>query len=398
MTLKRVVLVLIVLALAGGGALYWRGNKEEESQGYVTAKVDRGRVAEIVTATGIINALATVQVGTYASGRIIAIDVDFNSPVHKGQRVAKIDPAPLQVKVQRAEANLANARASMRKAVADLNLKRLAIDRSRELRAKDFISQNDLDTAVSNHEQAKAQLALTEAQIQQAEADLRDARINLDYTDIISPVDGVVVSRNVDVGQTVAASFQTPTLFQIAQDLSEMQVITSVSESDIAGLRPDQPATFTVDAFPGRTFQGVVVQVRNAPVTVQNVVTYNVVINVDNHDLLLKPGMTATVAITTAAADSALRVPVRALGFDPTRKSGSGTPGPTATAASGEGVWRLTASGDVERVPVKLGLRDENFVEVTSGDLREGDDVAIALKKGRAKKEAAPLLGMPRMR
>lgn len=402
MTLKRAILLVLLLAVAAGAYAYWQREGDELEEGYLTATVDRGTVAEVVTATGTVNALATVQVGTYVSGPIIAIDVDFNSPVKMGQRVAKIDPAQFQVKVMRAEANLANARAGVEKARADLELKRLTLDRFRELRGRDFISQNDLDTARSNYDQAQAQVRLSEAGVRQAEADLRDAQINLGYTDIVAPVDGVVVSRSVDVGQTVAASFQTPTLFQIAQDLSQMQVITSVSESDIAALRDGQTASFTVDAFPGRPFAGKVTQVRNAPITVQNVVTYEVVVEVDNRDLLLKPGMTANVSITTARLDNTLRVPLRAIGFDPERaRNRDATPGADAAAsapARGTAVWRLQTDGTVERVPVETGLRDENFAAVLSGELKEGDPIAIGLKKAREREQAAPLLGVPRMR
>ena len=283
----------------------------------MTETLDRGAVTSTVIATGVVNPVTTVQVGTYVSGPIIAIDVDFNSQVRKGQRVAKIDPAPFQVKVRSAEANLANARAKVVKSRADLDLKRLTFERNGELRGKDLIAQNDLDTAKSNYDQAVAQLALDAAAVKQAEASLEEARISLNYTDISSPVDGVVVSRNVDVGQTVAASFQTPTLFLIAQDLTHMQVDANVSESDIGTMRDGQSAAFSVDAFPGREFVGKVVQVRNAPVTVQNVVTYDVVVAVDNPDLELKPGMTATVTITTGHRDDALRVPMRALSFKP---------------------------------------------------------------------------------
>src|SRR5215468_5784137 len=313
----RLGLILLLLAGLTGGYLTWQRSGREDEGGYVTATVARGAVTATVTATGTVNPVTTVQVGTYVSGPIIAIDVDYNSSVTKGQRVAKIDPAPFAVKVQSADANLANARAKVIKSRADLVLKKLTLERNRELRGKDLVAQNDVDTALSNYDQAVAQLALDEAAVKQAEASLQEARINLNYTDIRSPVDGVVVSRNVDVGQTVAASFQTPTLFQIAQDLTKMQVDASVSESDIGAVRDGQPTVFTVDAFPGREFRGVVVQVRNAPVTVQNVVTYDVVIAVDNPELALKPGMTAAVTVTTGERNDVLRVPLRALSFNP---------------------------------------------------------------------------------
>jgi HlyD family secretion protein len=342
-----------------------------------------------------------VQVGTYVSGPIIALDVDFNSTVTKGQRVAKIDPASFQVKVLGAEANLANARARVEKSRADLALKRLTAERFRELREKDFISQNDLDTARSSFDQARAQLALDQAAVQQSNAELQESRINLAYTDINSPVDGVVVSRNVDVGQTVAASFQTPTLFEIAQDLTKMQVDANVSESDIGAVKQGQGATFAVDAYPGREFSGAVVQVRNAPITVQNVVTYDVVIAVDNPTLELKPGMTATVTIVAARRENAANVPTRALNFHPPHSGDGAKPdGTKKPSADGEqAVWRL-AGDDLERVEVTTGLRDEQFAEVVSGALRDGDRVAVALRRDTQQQRQAPPMipGMPRMR
>jgi HlyD family secretion protein len=396
--MKRAALLgaALLLVVAVAAYAYWAHTAERDEGGYVTATVERGPLTETVIATGTVNPVTTVQVGTYVSGPIIALDVDYNSPVHKGQRVAKIDPAPFQVKVQRADANLANARAKVEKSRADLDLKRLTLERNRELRARDFISQNDVDTAKSNYDQAVAQLALDKAGIQQAQADLDEARINLAYTDITSPVDGVVVSRSVDVGQTVAASFQTPTLFQIAQDLTKMQVDTSVSESDIGSVAKGQAATFTVDAYPGRQFTGRVVQVRSAPVTVQNVVTYDVVVAVENQDLSLKPGMTATVTITTAHVDEALRVPLRALTFNPEQGTGE-TDGDHAhpTPDDGDSVWKLLPTGRIERVAIRTGLRDEIHVAVTGGDLTVGDEVAVALaQSGRKKGMRIP--GVPR--
>jgi len=352
---------------------------------YLTEPVESGSIVATVTATGILNPVTTVQVGTYVSGPIQAIDVDFNSPVKKGQRVARIDPAPFLVKVRKADANLANARARVEKSRADLQLKKLTLERNRPLAAAGTISQIELDTAVSNYEQARAQLLLDEAAVRQAEAELEEARINLGYTDITSPVDGIVVARNVDVGQTVAASFQTPTLFLIAEDLTKMQVNAAVSESDIGTVATGQPATFLVDAYPGRTFQGAVTQVRNAPTTVQNVVTYDVVIRVENPDLALKPGMTANVTITTARRDEAIKIPQRALRFEPEERAAA-----AATLRPAERpprkdepphVWVLDLSGELRRVEVKTGLADDRHVELLSGELRPGELLAVGLKR-----------------
>ena len=356
---------------------------------YVTTAVDRGPIEQTVNATGTVNPVSTVQVGTYVSGPIQAIDVNFNSPVKKGQRVAKIDPAPFAVKVREAEASLKNAQAKVVGDRADTRLKKLLLERNRTLLARNLVAQNDLDTAETANEQASAQLALDQAGVAQAEASLEEAQVNLRYTDILSPVDGVVVSRNVDVGQTVAASFQTPTLFLIAQDLTKMQVDTNVSESDVGRVREEQPATFTVDAYPGQPFPGRVAQVRNAPIIVQNVVTYDVVVAVDNSGLELKPGMTANVSITTAKRDQALRIPVRALRFRPD-EAGAAAPGAKPKESA---VYVLAPDGALRRVEVQAGVRDNQHVEVLGGDLHEGDRVVVGLR--RESTEAAPAARPP---
>jgi HlyD family secretion protein len=376
------------LALAAATWALLRSGERAAAARYVTEVVDRGPITSTVTASGVVEPVVTVQVGTYVSGPILALYADFNSPVARGQIVAKIDPAPFEVKVRQAEAELANARAGAEKARADLARKELGLRRSRELRGGDFLSQDALDAAVSDEAQAKAQLALQEAGVRKAEAALEEARVQLGYTDIRSPVDGVVISRNVDVGQTVAASFQTPTLFQIAEDLAKMRVRASVSESDIGGVAEGQAASFGVDAWPGRRFEGRVVQVRNAPVSILNVVTYDVVIEVDNASLALKPGMTATVAITTAHRDDALRVPLRALRFRPETP-----PGAVAAAApseDGAAAFRLGAGGALERVALRTGVRDERFAEVLGSDLAAGDAVAVAYERSAEPVSPAP--------
>jgi HlyD family secretion protein len=377
--------LVLVLGLLGYRHLH---SGAEDAARWVTAPADRGPINQTVTATGTVNPVKTVQVGTYVSGPIIAIDVDFNSPVKKAARVAKIDPAPFAVKVREAEANLLNAQAKVQKDRADLTLKKLLLDRNQVLLSRDLIAQNDLDTAKSNYDQAVAQLALDDAAVAQAQANLDEAQVNLGYTDILSPVDGVVVSRNVDVGQTVAASFQTPTLFLIAEDLTKMQVDTNVSESDVGRVREGQPATFTVDAYAGMPFRGAVAQVRNAPITVQNVVTYDVVIAVDNASLDLKPGMTANVSVTTAHRDQVLRVPVRALRFHPegvraaaAEPKGRG-PGSTVYVAGPDGTSRAVA--------IKPGIRDNQYAEVLEGDLHDGDHVIVGLRRETSETPARP--------
>jgi HlyD family secretion protein len=380
----------VALAAALAAAVGWGlfgGNGRAAAPAFVTESADRGPITVTVTATGVVEPLRTVQVGTYVSGPILALYADFNSAVTEGQLVAKIDPASFEVKVRQAEANLRNARAKAEKARADLVLKKLSLDRARELNRRELLAQDELDSAESNEAQARAQLSLEEAGIAQSQAALEEARIQLGYTDIRSPVDGVVISRNVDVGQTVAASFQTPTLFEIAEDLAKMRVRASVSESDIGGLAEGQPASFGVDAWPGRSFAGRVVQVRSAPVSIQNVVTYDVLVEVDNSSLELKPGMTATVAITTAKREDALRVPLRALRFRPEEENGRAPEQGDAPAA-----FVVEAGGALRRVGLRTGLRDERFAEVLEGALAPGDPLAVAYLRSD---EAAPAATSP---
>jgi HlyD family secretion protein len=375
----------LALALAAGAAyllVTWT-HRGERAPHFVTAPVDRGAIHSTVTATGTVNPLVTVQVGTYASGPIQAIFADFNTPVQKGQLLAKIDPRPFQVKVDGATAELANAQAQLVKGKADSALKARTLARARALRAQGIVAESDLDLAVSEDRQARAQVTLDEAQVSSAEAKLREAEVNLAYTDIVSPVDGVVVSRNVDVGQTVAATFQTPTLFLVAEDLTKMQVLASVSESDIGSVALDQDVSFTVDAYPATTFHGRVGQVRNAPVAVQNVVTYDVVVLVDNADLRLKPGMTANVAVTTATRLDALRVHTSALRFRPPAPAAADGAAAAADRHESTRVYVLDGHGGPQAVTVSTGIADDRFTEVTAG-LREGDAVIIGLRRDEA--------------
>jgi len=391
---KLAAVALLGAALAGAGWLAFGRAGGSAEPSYVTEAVDRGPLAAHVTATGVVEPLATVLVGTYVSGPIQALYADFNSVVKRGQLVAKIDPAPFEVRVRQAEANLANARAKREKARADLARKQASLARSRELHARAFLSEDGLELAVSEDAQARAQLTLEQAGIAQAEAALEEARIQLRYTDIVSPVDGIVISRRVDVGQTVAASFQTPTLFEIAEDLSRMRVRTSVSEADIGGVAEGQAARFGVDAWPGRRFEGSVVQVRSAPVTLQNVVTYDVVIEVANPAGELKPGMTASVEITTAQREDALRVPLRALRFRP---EGEAPAAGTATAPDTASAYVLDGGGALRRIELRTGIRDERFAEVVAGELAAGDPVVVAYQRsGEPEAPAARSPFLPR--
>jgi HlyD family secretion protein len=370
-----VILGLLVLAAYVGTGWLRRGSERPR---FVTAPVDRGPITSTVTATGTVNPVVSVQVGTYVSGPIQALYADYNTRVTRGQLLAKIDPRPFQVKVDGARADLTNARAQLEKSRADAALKAANLTRARQLAREGIVSQSDLDLAESDAQQTRAQVALDDARVVSAEAKLQEAQVSLDYTDIVSPVDGVVVSRSVAVGQTVAASFQTPTLFLVAGDLARMEVIASVSESDIGAVAAGQEVTFTVDAYPSRTFHGRVGAVRNAPVTIQNVVTYEVVVTADNSDLSLRPGMTANVVVTTASKPAVLRVATSALRFKPPADGHADT-GAAAAAEKGTGqrVWMLDGTGSPHPVGVTTGVQDERYTEIITG-LSEGDRVIVA--------------------
>jgi HlyD family secretion protein len=366
--MDRRIMVGAAAGLVGLAALVgWCGRSEPAE--YVTAPVAQADLARWIVATGAVNPVVTVQVGTYVSGVITKISCDFNTQVSAGQLCAKIDPRPYQQAVAEAKANLSTAQAQLRKDQAGLSLARTNYERDKGLLAQGAVSQEDLDSDKSLYDQAVAQVRLDQASIEQRQAALEAAQVDLDYTDIISPVNGTVVSRNVDVGQTVAASFQTPTLFLIAQDLTQMQVDTNVSESDVGEARVGQRATFTVESYPDRTFEGKVVQVRQAPITVQNVVTYNVVIGVDNRELLLFPGMTANAKILVAERKDVKSVPGQALRFEPSGVSGDGN-------GDAQRVFVLRG-GEPVAVPVSTGLDDGNRIEITGGELAEGDAVIV---------------------
>ncbi len=365
----------IVLALIVIGFVSW--GRQGQNHRYRTEKVSRGDVTATVTATGTVNAVTTVLVGTQVSGTIKHLYADFNSPVKKNQPVARIDPATFEAQVEQARANLMQAKANLEKAEATLLDTKRTMDRNRQLFAKDLISRSDLDTSETNYEGAKAQVAASKAQIAQAAAALKSAQTNLGYTWIRSPVDGIVVSRNVDIGQTVAASFQTPTLFTIAQDLTKMQIDANVAEADIGKIKVGQEVDFSVDAYADITFKGRVSEIRNAPTTIQNVVTYDVVIKVDNSDLKLKPGMTANVSIVISSKKGVLKVPNAALRFRPSA-GGKGAP-----QQKGPGVWVL-AEGKPAWVKIGIGISDGNYSEVVAGDLKEGQELILEdLSKGK---------------
>ena len=332
-----------------------------------------------VTASGSVNPVTTIQVGTYVSGAIQQLYCDYNTVVRKGQLCAKIDPRPYQIVVEQDRANLATARAQLGKDQTNLTYAKLTFDRTVDLRAQGIVSQDALDTAKNAYDQAMSQIELDRSGVDQHQAALSAAEINLAYTNITSPVSGTVISRSVTMGQTVAASFQTPTLFLIATDLTQMQVDANVSESDIGGIKDGNDATFTVEAFPKHVFAGRVTQVRQAPQSVQNVVTYDVVISVPNPDLLLKPGMTATIRVVVDRKGGVLRVPGAALRYSPGGRPAGATPQ----------VWVLR-NGAPTAVPVTVGLDDDTFAEVAQGALKAGDEVITAEQTNAGSKSGRP--------
>jgi HlyD family secretion protein len=411
---RKAILIVGVLAvaIAIGGYVYFGGERKIPIR-YKTAPVERGSLVSAVTATGTINPVVSVQVGSQVTGKIESLHADFNSVVKAGEVVARIDPSIYQARRDQAGATLANTIAAKAKASTELAQRKRELDRAKSLLDQQFVSQNDVDVAVTAYQGALAQLDVAEAQVQQAKAQLDAAALDLKYTVIRSPVNGIVIARNVEVGQTVTAGFQTPTLFLIALDLIHMQVDTNVSEADIGGVAPGKPAAFTVDAYPGEQFRGMVRQVRNSPISIQNVVTYDVVVEVDNRDLRLRPGMTANVSIIVAQIDAALKIPNPALRFVPpkvARKTAglpeAGDPAAgSATAVSqskpsrpagqpgaAKVVWKEGASGDPEGVPLQLGISDGTFTEVLGGDLKEGDPVIVGIEapKGERKPESLP--------
>jgi HlyD family secretion protein len=398
--MRRTVLIsaVLIVGLAIGGYVFFNGERKAPVR-YRMAPVERGAVISIVTATGTINPVVSVQVGTQVSGMIKSLHADFNSVVKAGDIVATIDPEPFKARRDQAVSNLEMAKANVARARTEQAQRRRELERAKSLIAQQYVSQNDLDVALTNAQGADAQVNVSLAQVKQAEAALNAADLDLKYTTIRSPVNGVVVARNIEVGQTVAASFSTPNLFLIALDLTKMQVDTNVSESDIGGITEGKEATFTVDAYPGVPFSGTIRQVRLSPINVQNVVTYNVVVGVDNKDLRLKPGMTANVSIVVAQRDEVLKVPNAALRFVPPkseqnesrRKEGmqaKAERGVRAIPADGTGaasrtIWKQDDSGELVSVAVQAGISDGSWTEIVSGTVAEGDEVIVGIEQSR---------------
>ena len=441
--------VLVIALAAVGGFTFYNSSKKVD---YLTAKVERGDIDAVISSTGTVNAVINVQVGSQVSGNILELHADFNSKVKAGELVAVIDPAPFQAKVDQAKAGLdsakaavVNARASLKKADADIananaNIANQAanivkaksavtdakakLDRRVPLFQQGIIAKEDLDTAQATYDQAVALLNAANAQmtaaqdslesskaqrdvvqtqidtanasVMQQQANLEQAQLDLSHTRIISPVDGTVIARNMDVGQTVAASFSAPTIFNIAKDLTKMEVDANIDESDVGRVKLEQPVTFTVDAFPGQIFRATVTQIRESPTNVSNVITYVVVIRFDNSDLKLFPGMTANVRILTDRQTDVLKMPNAALRFRPpdvpanadkNKGGGRGGFGGGQNQAKGRGgaiglqtVYVLGPDGKPIPQRVRLGTGDGNFVSVLSDNIKEGDTVITGIQ------------------
>ncbi|MBI5921893.1 MAG: efflux RND transporter periplasmic adaptor subunit [Betaproteobacteria bacterium] len=389
---NKYVLIFAVLLIAGSGYYFWESSRTQNNEArYRTQIVERGDLTQLASANGTLNPVVLVNVGTQVSGTVKKWYADFNDHVKEGQKLLELDPALYAAQVQQTSASLANVRSQLKLAEANAA-------RARELFRQEYISRQELDTSVQALEAARAQVALVSAQLQKDNT-------NLGYSVIRSPVSGVVVSREVDIGQTVAASFQTPTLFKIAQDLSKMQIDSSFAEADVGNIKVGQSVNFRVDAFPNRSFRGSVKQVRLNPTTQQNVVTYDVVIAVDNPDQSLMPGMTAYVNIVVAQRKNVLLVPNAALRFRPAealRPSDKGTSGdkPQESRKEGRGKDKgdstptgtvyLLDNGQLKPVKVSVGITDNRRTEVTGGDLAEGAAVVVEDRQPPAKTGGPP--------
>lgn len=387
---NKYTMILAVLLIAGGGYYFWDNSRAQSSEArYRTLTVERGDLTQLASANGTLNPVVLVNVGTQVSGTVKKWYADFNDHVKEGQKLLELDPALYAAQVKQSSASLASVRSQLKLAEANAA-------RARELFRQEYISRQELDTSVQALEAARAQVALVSAQL------LKDTT-NLGYSVIRSPVSGVVVSREVDIGQTVAASFQTPTLFKIAQDLSKMQIDSSFAEADVGNIKVGQPVSFRVDAFPNRSFRGAVRQVRLNPTTQQNVVTYDVVIAVDNPDQALMPGMTAYVNIVVAQRKGVLLVPNAALRFRPAdapprsadkpqdgRKEGRGKDKGDKGEVAPSGTVYLLDNGQIKPVRVVVGITDNRRTEVTGGDLAEGAAVVVEDRQPPAKTGGPP--------
>lgn len=349
--LSRLLPVIVVLALAAAAFWWWKGRDAGSEQRYRTAAVERGDIRVAISATGTLSALSTVDVGSEVSGKVTQVLVDYNDHVTRGQVIARIDPDTFRTQIAQGDAAIASARAALANAQAALRNAEADYARKRDLAQRRLVAKSDLDLAQAQRDQARAQVAQNEAQIRQQQANTENAHLNLERSVIRSPVDGVVLTRAVEPGQTVAASLQAPVLFKIAEDLSRMEILLAVDESDIGQVRPGLPVSFTVDAFPDRRFRGEVRQVRLSATNTNNVVTYPVVVSVDNADQALLPGLTANAEIEVSRRDDVLKVPNAALRFKPTGEAAAAAAPDAAAGQRGGGM-----NDDLPKIAASLKL------------------------------------------
>jgi HlyD family secretion protein len=419
-------LLFVTGLVVGGGLWAWKRANSSTPVTFRTVRVDRGSVEATVTATGALNAVVTVQVGSQVSGIIQKLGADFNSQVKEGQVIAQIDPTRFKANLAQAEAALKSAEAALVRADVNVRQAKIELDRTKPLADKGVIGVAELDAARSKYDQAVAERAAAAAQVGQSRASVGVARVDLEHTTIRAPISGTVLQRSVDVGQTVAASLQAPVLFTIAQDLSRMEVHAAIDEADVGKLRESQEATFTVDAYPGETFKGTIFQIRSQPTVTQNVVTYDAILRVDNKDGKLRPGMTASVRAVSQRHEGVLRIPNSALRFRPGTDliekgqggagggggegqalaarpgrpgGGEGKPGGGGEGKPGGGRWAKAYEARGEKVAAvrfRPGIADDEYTEILAGNLHEGDEVVIEATGGNL--PAAPTPGGNRSR
>ncbi len=372
--MKKYIIVAVAIILALGISLTVFKNSGVK---YITKEITTESITQYVEASGTIKPINTIEVGTQVSGTVASIYVDYNSVVKKGDLLAELDPSLFQANVDQSTAKLNNAQATLAKASSTLNYKRNNYQRYQHLYEKNYVSKDEVELALSNYQQAQAEVSAANAEVSAARATLDNNLTNLRYSKIVSPVDGTVISRAVDVGQTVAASFNTPTLFEVAEDLTQMQIETSVSEADIGKVKVGQKAYYTLDGYQDRKFEGEVTQVRLASTTTNNVVTYAVIISVDNSEGLVIPGMSANVSIITNKVNDALCVPLQALKF---------TPETNGQKYEKQGIWIQTKNG-LKRYDIELGASDDNRTQVISGEIKAGDKVVVSSTGGKKKSQ-----------
>lgn len=364
---KRYIIILSVITLLIISIFIFCKKGEK----YVTKPIETSTITQVVEASGTIKPINTITVGTQVSGTVAKIYADYNSVVKKGDLLAELDPSLFQANVDQSTAKLNNAKATYSKAASMLNYKRNNYQRYKHLYEKNYVSKDEVELALANYLQAQAEVSAASAEVSAAQASLNNNLTNLRYSKITSPVDGTVISRAVDVGQTVAASFNTPTLFEVAKDLTQMQIETSVSEADIGKIKVGQPANYTLDGYQDKIFEGSVTQVRLASTTTNNVVTYTVIISVDNSEGFAIPGMSANVSIITKKIEKALCVPNKALKFSPNGET---------KKYEQQGVWVLTKAG-LKRFNIELGIADDTKTQIITNELKPGDKVVISSSK-----------------